>query len=565
MPDNIAPLYQPSAPWSIWNYSQIYTGPNGTGQFVPKVGDQVNRIVGNVITQYVVSSVAAGSLLSTLVEAAPADSSTGLNTTDALLGLDGSTQSDTFRIYIDRSVSPYRLAVDARLVVAGSLVTSAKIFAGSDLSDNARVVSATYDNAGQYLSENVGLELVASQAYANNTAIKVVKVCHTSAELVDGELVTVVFYDAVGFVVSKKLLLVENTGFIRSTDASSRAVVGISLTSPFQSPTDPSTINYPVNLALTEDNLTGVVLYNDGTRVDMAVDGTRFSVAGLDSYLATAVGRTYSLVLKYQLQPGEVAYGVQNVNTDHVSEVYNLVTSAPNLNYQVRLFAYPAWASNALGYTLRWFLYDANRSRVVDVTGYVQFAPGSEVYSPTAYGRRQNISMSLDLKYANPSYGTYVYTQTVDVLLEAPGTFRQNGATPPNWYVSAIGGDLPQYGKGVYAIYYRTPAGNNQVKIKGIYTTFADWLQAYYTNSKPMRVGSVETAAPTPTHFTVRAGGIQTAYTIDNWDKTLVLAQPLTNNSTLFLEFFVRTNDLDLQLSIAGMPLYATGATGAYI
>lgn len=565
MQENIAPLYQPSAPWSIWNYDQIYTGPNGTGQFVPKVGDQVNRIVGNVITQYVVTSVAAGSLLSTLVEAAPPDTSTGLNTTDALLGLDGSTQSDTFRVYIDRSVSPYRLAVDARLVVAGSLVVSAKIFAGSDLNDNARVVSATYDNTGQYLSENVGLELVASNAYANNTAIKVVNVCHTSAELVDGELVTVVFYDAVGFVVSKKLLLVENTGFIRSTDASSRAVVGISLTSPFQSPTDPSTINYPVNLALSQDNLTGVVLYSDGTRQHMAVDGNLFSVAGLDSYLSNAVGRSYSIVLKYQLQPGETAYGVQNINADHVSEVYTLVTSSPNLNYQVRLFAYPTWVSNAMGYTLRWFMYDANRSRVIDVTGYVQFAAGSEAYSPIAYGRRQSLSVSFDLKYANASYGTYLYTQTVDILLEAPGTFRQNGATPPNWYTSAIGGDLPQYGKGVFATYYRTPAGNNQVELKGTFTTFQNWLSAYYTNSKPMRIGNAEITAPTPTHFTIRAGGTQTAYTIDNWDKPIMLSQPLLNNDTLFLEFFVRTDDRDLQLSIAGMPLYATGSTGAYI
>lgn len=564
MPNNIAPIYNPNGAWQVWNYNDVYTGPSGFGQYVPKVGDQVNQIVGNVVTSFVVTAVNLGNMLVTLSELSPPTGQGDLTISDVLFGV-GPSQSETYIVYIDKAVVPYRMMIDGRYTVKGSLITAAKVFAGSDISTTGKVISATYDNAGVYSGENMTLELVAAAALNNNTAIKAVVPCFTSADLPDGEIVTAVFYDTLGSVVSKRQMVVENTGFVRSSNAYAKAVVGVSLATPFLSSSNSTTINYPVNLAMNIANLTAVVHYSDGSSVSSAIDGVKFSISGLDSYIATNVGQSFPLVLTYVLQPGEVSYGINNVNQPHVAKTYNLITSAANLSYKTRLFAYPVWVNNTAGYTLKWYLYDMNRSQATDVTGQVSYSPGSVAYNPTLYGTKQTLTATLNLMYVNGAYGTFNYSQNVDIVLEAPGTFRQNSATPPNWYVTPIAGTQPQYGGGNFATFYNVAVGNNQVKLSGIYTTFAAWLASYFTNSMPLVNTPTETSAPSPTHFNIRVGGGVSTYPITSWNSTITLAQNLSSNDTLFIEFFVRTANADLQLSVAGVPLYAVNAIGTYI
>ena len=565
MPNNIAPIYDPTGLWKVWNINDIYTGPTGTGAYVPKVGDQINQIVGNVITSFIVESIAPGSMIATLTPAAPPANAGLLTNQDVLFGVGPGTPSDTYRVYIDKSVIPYSLAVDARLMVAGSLITTCKIFAGSDLGTTPNVISATYDSGGNYVGENVSLELVASSTYNTNTAIKVVSLCNTSADLANGDIVTAVFYDTNGYVVSKRQLLVENTGFIRSSDANSRAIIGIGIQSPFLSSTNSTVINYPLNLQMDPANMTGVVYYSDGSSASMAIDGVRFSISGLDSYLATAVGQSYPIVVRYVLQSGEIAYGTNNVNETHISKNFTLNTVAANLNYQVRLFAYPVWNNSGSTYTLKWFLYDAARSISIDVTSYVTLQSGSPAFNPTAYGVRQTLTGFLNLANVDVRYNSFVYSQSIDVNIEAPGTFRQNSSTPPNWFVTPVSGTVPLFGSGVFATFYNIGAGNTQVKLQGNYLTLSNWLAAYYRNASPLVLLPSETAAPTPTHFNMVYGGSSVEYPIASWNAVITVAQTLITNDTMYLEFFERTAGGDLQLAVAGVPIYAVNALGVYL
>ena len=549
-----APVYNPNGLWQVWNFNDIYTGPSGSGIYVPKVGDQVNQIVGNVITQYVVENVTLGNLLSTLTPAAvPESTSSNVN---VLFG----NNPDTYAIYIDKSVIPYALNVDARLEVKGSMITACKIFQGTDISATGNVISAMYDSSGNYVGETIPLNLVASDAYNNNIAIKVVAASNTSANLLDGELVSAVFFNLSGNVVSQKQLQVYNTGFVRSLNASAKTVIGIGLVSPFLSSSNSNVINYPLNLQMNVDNLTGVVYYSDGSSASMAIDGVKFSVSGLSAYASTNVNQSYSLVATYVLQENESAYGVNNVNVAHFSKPYTLVTSAANLNYQTQLFAYPVW--NGTAYTLEWLIYDMSRSLSTDVTNQVIL---TNTFNGTLYGTKQTVNASINLGTVNPAYGTFNYSQAVDILLEAPGTFRQNSATPPNWYVTPISGTMPLFGAGCFATYLVNSPTNRTVNLMGTYTTQAAWLEAYYNASLPMTLAGVETTPPTPTHFNLIINGTSTTFPLSSWNTAITISQVIAANSTLFIEFIERTSIADLQLAVAGVPFYQVNSSGVYL
>ena len=556
------PISNPGGSWATWNYNDIYTGPTGSGTFVPKVNDLVVNIQGTILTWYVVTAVSAGSMITTLAQCLNPSDASSLSQTDILFGV-SPTQPDTFRIYIDKSVIPYRMTIDSRYVVPGSEATSFAIFEGTNLGVTGNVISATYDTSGAYTGKVGSLELIATTLYTNY-AVQVPKSIYTSADLADGEVVTAVFYNTAGGVCSKRQLLVENTGFVRSTNGYARAVIGIGIISPFLSSTNSTVIDNPINVQLTVANLIGIVYYSDGTSSTMAIDGVKFSIAGLSSYTPTVVGQSYPIVATYTLQAGEVGYGLSNANVPHVSASYSVVATAPNLSYQVRLFAYPVWTGST--YTLSWFLYDMNRSQATNVTSYVTLASGSATFSPAAYGTRQTLTAQLNLNQVQVYYSSYTYTQTVDILLESPGTYRQTAGNPPNWYVSAVSGTSPMFGAGVYATAYSPTTGTTQINLAGLFAgNYTGWLQAYCANAEPMISSLTETVAPTPTHFTVLYNGISNTYTIDQWSAVLTISQTFVSSSTLYVEFFRRTTQVDLQIAIAGVPIYATNSSGTFL
>lgn len=561
---NTSPIYTPNVQWRVINYADVFTGPNGTGQIVPNVNDRVDKIVGNVLTSYVVSAVSLGTYLSTLVPLVEPVNVSDIPAADVLFGIVPTNPKGTALLYIDKSTIPYTATIDTREAVYGTDIVTAKVFQGVDISNTGRVISATYDGSGNYTGENVSLSLVASNALNNNVGVKILNSFFTSADLVDGEIVTVLYYNISGKAVRKDQFLAMNTGWVRPTSAANKLVVGISLVSPFLSQTNANTVNYPLNVQANTANFALMVTYSDGSTSTMAIDGVKAAVSGLDAYLPTAVGQSFPIVLKYNLQPGEAAYGLTNSAKQQFAQTYNLVTSAANLSYQVRLFAYPVWTGNTNGYTLKWWLYDMNRSQATDVTSYVMLTGGTN-FNGLRYGAKQTLTATLNLSSLNGTYQSFVYTQNVDVLLESPATFRQNSSTPPNWYVSAISGQSPMYGAGVYVTVYSPGVGVSQLNLAGIYGAQTNWLTAMLALSEPLINTPTETTYPAPTHFAVYYNSVRTVYPISSWNQILTINQTIGTNDTLFVEFFQRTPNADLQIGIAGVPIYAISANGAYL
>lgn len=561
MSENISPLVDQNRPHTVWHKSEIYTGPTGTGQYVPRVEDLVYELINGVVVWYSVSDLNIESYISTLVPAQPIPNGT-LTEDDVALGISPAALPQIYFAYIDKSVVPYNLAIDGRFPIYGSDIVSCKIFAGTDTTAAGRVISAVYDSGGDFVGENAQMELVANDTYNNNIGVKTMAPCKTSANLADGERVTAVFYYTNGTVAGKQQFLVENTRYIRRAGASVRTVTGIKLQSPWLSTINAKTIVFPHNLTLEPENLTGVVVYNDGQEVPMPVDGEKFIVEGLDAYDAQATGISFPLVLKYMLSSNEQAYGGVG-GEEHISEEYTLVTAGPNFDYEVRLFPFPRWVSALVGYRLSWWLLDGSRSVAQDVTNLVAFAAGSAAFNGINYGVKQTIRVIINMAQVSGNYNSYNHLQEVDIRLLAPGTHRQNLALPPNWLITPTAGSNPMFGQGVFATFLPGVGSLKTFQLKGNFTTLNDWLQAYYYNSLPLVLSPGEDEAPEPTGFTLVINGAEFPFELESWNQPLSLSATCNSNDTVYVRFQYAGQQL-LELGVAGMPLYQVNENGSY-
>lgn len=547
--DGKVPVYQPEGRWTIWNINEIYMGGPAAGRYVPKVNDYVKDV--STDQSWRVESLDQVTLVPTLVPVITVQVGE-FSELDVLLGVGPGTQSDTYRIYIDKSVIPYTLDVDARLYVAGSMVATAKIFKGSLLTGNEKCISALYDNSGTLVSQAIPLETV-SEPNGVNYSIRTVPVCNTTEDLADGEIVTVVFYSDLGHVVSKRQLLVENTAFIRSTDKSVKYITGIALDSPFLSNSDPKLIQYPLNVPLSGMNLMGIVNYSDGSSLRMPVDGTKFSVFGFENFVSTIIGQKFPVVLKYTLSPGEIVYGASVAGDRFMTETFTATTMKAEGVYSLKLYVVPVWVDAVVGYRLRWFMYSLDRNIAMDVTHHVMINANSAAFDPTAYGVNQHLNVSINLKDVNPGFKNYTHVQTVEIALSSQGTERV-----ANWNIAYEPNQQPRYGADNHVS--TTFFNQNLMKIKldmGL-TNIQDWLKRVYYDALPLVDMDVERVAPEPTHFVLMVGNDELIYPITQWNATLTLNTVLENSSTLVIRFVKQLPDGNVELGLGAMPVWQT-------
>ena len=557
--DGNTPVYNTNQLFHIWALVEIFMGAGnpGANKYVPNVGDRV--IDQSTNDWYSVDAIDQSTFVPTLTPIKTVIENV-LSPNDVLMGVGPGTQSDTYRVYIDKSVVPYTLCVDARLKVAGSASNSAVLYVGSLLDGTAKVVSGIYDQSGNLLGQNIPLEIVASDNISN-ISIKTVAVCHTNENLQDGEIITAVIYSADGNVMSKRQLLVENTAFIRSTDTSVKYISEITLESPFLSKTDNKLIQFPLNVPLNALMLTGVVTYSDGSQIRMPVDGNKFSIFGFDGYVSSIVGQKFNVVLKYSLSANEVVYGANNINGVNGSQFITTTYKATTLNvsgeYDVKLFAFPVWIDVLHGYSLQWYLYTLDRGAMYNVTPYVGFNANSVPFNPTAYGVKQTLSIYIDMQNVDGTFTTYRNIQTIDITLMSQGTNRTT-----NWTIGFSPNQNPAFGinnKAIATTVVSNTGGINtsNVDITCGNATLTDWLNDLYINTLPLTDPVSEITPPTPNQFSLIINGQDMVFPINSWNTLLSLPIELMDTSTLFIKFMLVLPNNTLNLSIAAIPVYA--------
>lgn len=540
--DGQVPVYDPEGKWTIWGHHEIYLGNEGANRYVPKVNDYVIDYIS--YTTYRVESLDPITLIPTLLEVRPANMTYDLNQTDLLFGVGPGTPADTYRLYLDKSVIPFKVDVEHRLHVYGSMCEYYKLFKGPVASDH--VISRVYDNNGTFISENVPLELAALENMTNYS-VKVPMTCSTNEDLMEDEIVTFVAYSDNGHVVSQRQLLVTNTSFIRSINSSAKYVSHISLECPFISPTLDHLLEFPINVPMNALNVIGVVHYTDGSVSKFPANGVRFSLFGLDDYVSTIIGQEISLALRYTLAQDE--YAIAGITTDghYISEPYTLRTVNPNNSYTVKLFGYPVWVDVNNGYRMEWWLYNLDRNTIFNVTSFVMFDVNYGAFNPKAYGILQRKSVSINLRDVSGSFKPYTHIQLVDITLYGD---PNNYQTP--WTVNHVSSDsVSPYGINLYG----NKIGSQTLNISSGITDYTEWKERVFNSIQPLRDRSLELSVPDPTHITISYGTFETTITRFNWNLDIVTGIDITLFDSVKIKFIKRTISGDLQLGIAYMTI----------
>lgn len=554
----VVPIRDPGRGWRSWHISEIYTGPTGTGRYVPNVDDAAWDWASGI---YRVTSVYAANHpthanLSVLDRVNIANLGGGVLSEDVLLGTGPGSVSESYRVYIDTSVTPHVLACDSRLHIYGSAAHHIKIFRGSDISVTGHVISGMFNGSGTLLTENIPLEIVNYEG-SPSIAVKTPVIGGSIETVADGEVVTCVVYSASDEVLSISRMIAVVTNFIRSVDTGKRYVLGIDLISPYLSVSDTHLLEYPYNMIVQSGSMQGRVRYSDGTQEVLPIDGDRFSILGLDNFVTTTSGQTVPLVLKYKLQPNEYGYGVSAPLPDRfLVEAYRLTTIEAQGAYTVKLFVVPYWAVAAgpvpAQWKLKYYLYNMDRDEIIDATSYVTVGGASLPFNGQTLNIRQKITVAVNLHSLNPSYLNYQHIETFAIKLISSGT----NALATSYY-SIEYQDGMYYGDNVFATAMTDP--NNlslfRLNISQGLGSVDDWLAKVYWPTDPLRYAPAEISAPTPTHVRVKIG--------NSWVREMELYEAMMNidgisvtlmQSTLIeLEFYKHTFAGDQELAKASM------------
>lgn len=542
---NPSPIIQPDLPFATWNSTQIYDPayPDGTGIYVPNVNDIIFDFVqGMFIVTSVDYTTGASNRRKWELPLQPS----GNDNEDVLLGSGPGTISDSYRACINSSLRPSPLSLDRRLRLYGTTTSSIKVFRGTDISAHGEVISKFYDQNWNLLGDSIPLELVAMND-ATNFAVKAPKVGYTTANVSDGELLTVVTYDDVGTVVSTAKMLAQNTSFIRTSDASTKYIRSISVKCAFLNPSDPTNIQFPINMPVENLNMIGVVTYSDGTTLELPVDGTKFMMYGLDNYIATEQGQRIPLVLVYNLSANEYNYIGVPSTTRAIAEEYSATTMPTDGAYSVKLFVYPVWQDSLNGYRLQYYLYNLDRQDVYDVTNIAQADTDARPFNPTQYNVYQTVAVAVDLNRVDPAFAPLRHVQTVGITLQRPG----NDYSGDNWTVAYTPGQSPAYGVGTLAKVRFVDATNWKLDLSSGCTTLAEWLDRCYYAAQPLFDSRSEIKAPVPNIMRINVNGTRYEFPVGQWSSSFTVGQSMAEGSNVYVEWVLRDSENDLQLGVS--------------
>lgn len=557
MADPITPpqlIFDPHRSWRVWLIKEIYLpGKTGDTLYVPNVDDMVwdwDQGLHRVIAVDYTTGV------STLQKwQAPKDPNV-VDNLDILLGVGPGYQSESYRAFLDTSVTPHTLALDSRLHIYGSTNASYKVFLGTDIGEETgEVISANYDQSGVFLGENIPLEAdralygATVPADLEQVVVKVPMVGYTNKRLPDGEVVTVVIYDSVGGVRSVAKVLIKNTAFSRAVDSSMKYVTGISLETPFLSPSDQKVIQYPVNMPVGNLNLIGVVNYSDGSKLRIPVDGTKFVLHGLDNYIATQQGQKIPLVLVYRLADNEYAYNTTPTSGRTITERFQATTLKNDGAYNVKMFAYPVWIDRQNGYRLEYFLYNGERQDYYNVTSLVQGSIDGRAFDPSLFGTVQHIAAAVDLNRVDPRFAAYRHVQSFAVTLFTHGDDKSRD----NWTVGFSPGQDPAYGVGLQAKTQFINTGNWRFDVTCGATTKAEWLNKVFYATQPIYDEFSEPKAPEPNFFVLVSGTHEVEVPIDQWANYITAHESPREGGAVYIRFIRRNSTTDLHLGISGL------------
>jgi hypothetical protein len=535
-----------------WHRSEIVSFPGETNKFIPNVNDAVRDWDQGVFRVIEVDESTGMSVLELWHDPVAPDPDGPEN---VLIATGPGYSSESFRIFLDQTVTPHTFTPDLRCHFYGTEIQSYQVFKGSDISETyGQVISEYYDGSGNYLGPKVPVEVAVLPGMLPGTTyqhgVTVPMAGYTSVDLPDGERVTLVAYAANGKQLSVAQLIVVNSQAIRQPDTSKRYVKGISIDSSWISASDPKIVEFPLNVAVESLPMTGLVHYRDGKKDRKAVNGSAMELLGLRNYVATEVGQEFGMTLTYQLAQDEISYGLNPTTDRKITMNYIARTTPAEGAYECRLFVYPVWVNEAVGYRLEFWLYNQDRERYWNVTPQVQLGMTSRPFDPKGYGFIQDLTYALNLNEVDGVFKPVRFVSTVQVSLLQAG---MNGA---DWEILFRPDQASPYGRGLKANVEFIETNQWNLRLGQGLQTKELWLQKMYYAAEPLINPESEVVAPMPTHFRVHFLHNVYEYALSQWNDVLKVNNDLSNDGELvYIQWIRRTVGTDLQLAMTAVPL----------
>lgn len=535
-----------------WHRSEIVSFPGEANKFIPNVNDAVRDWDQGVFRVIEVDESTGMSVLELWHEPVAPDPDGPEN---VLIATGPGYSSESFRIFLDQTVTPHTFTPDLRCHFYGTEVQSYQVFKGSDISETyGQVISEYYDGSGNYLGPKVPVEVAVLPGMLPGTTyqhgVTVPMAGYTSVDLPDGERVTLVAYAANGKQLSVAQLIVVNSQAIRQPDTSKRYVKGISIDSSWISASDPKIVEFPLNVAVESLPMTGLVHYRDGKKDRKAVNGSAMELLGLRNYVATEVGQEFGMTLTYQLAQDEISYGLNPTTDRKITMNYIARTTPAEGAYECRLFVYPVWVNEAVGYRLEFWLYNQDRERYWNVTPQIQLGMTSRPFDPKGYGFIQDLTYALNLNEVDGVFKPVRFVSTVQVSLLQAG---MNGA---DWEILFRPDQASPYGRGLKANVEFIETNQWNLRLGQGLQTKELWLQKMYYAAEPLINPESEVVAPMPTHFRVHFLHNVYEYALSQWNDVLKVNNDLSNDGELvYIQWIRRTVGTDLQLAMTAVPL----------
>jgi hypothetical protein len=535
----------PNRGFRIWGRGEIVSVPGQVDKYWPNKDDLVFDPLNGF---EIVVEVDPTTGMSDLIPWYPPTEPTG-DANDMLVAVGPGYPSESFRMFLDTSTTPFTLTPDDRLHAYSSLADYYLVFLGSDISDaTGKVISAYYDGSLTYLGPEVPFESVPVEGPVQ-TVIKAHLPAFTSERLADNELVTIVHYNAQSGPTSKAQLLIMNSAAIRRSDTSKKYVKSIKIDSPYINSAEPRVIEFPLNVTVESLPMTLVVTYRDGKTNRMNMDNTVAFLHGLNNYIATEVGQEFALEAAYQLAEDEIAYGLTPTANRRIVESYIARTGPVDGAYECRLFVYPVWVSDLIGYRLEFWLYNMDRSTFYNVTSKMVLGQTSRPFDPVSYGTLQTLTYSVNLNAVDGRFLPFQFVSKFQIALLQPGSNRT-----ANWEVFSRPDQASAYGRDLKGDMEYLNANLWNLRLANGAQTKEDWLRKMYYGAEPLVNPELEVTAPIPTHFRVVLLHNTYEFSVNQWNEVLKVNEAVADGELVYLQWIQRTALNDLQLAMTAVP-----------
>lgn len=544
---NNSDFYNPNRGFRFWYIDEIVLRDGDINKYVANIGDLVLDYSRGFLK---VTDVEQGTWIAVLTPWEPPAHPDPDGEENVLVGVGPGYSSESYRCFIDTSVTPYVLAPDARLHFYGSMVSSYAVFKGSDISkETGQMISAFYGPSGDFIGPFIPVEEATIEG-AKVSTVKIPMVGNCIEDLSNSERVTLVAYDDKEGVISYAQLLVMNTEVLRQTDQSKRYVEGIQIDSPFISSSDPKVIEFPLNVMVKSLPMQGIVKYRGGNRTRYDAGTPPFTILGLENYIATGEGQEFPLVARYQLAEDEISYQTMPSADRAIVENYIARTIPVDGAYSCRLFVYPTWVNAQVGYRLVFWLYNLDRQRYYNVTPYIELGVNSAPYRPRAYGELQTLTYAVNLNQVDGRFAPYRFVSTFQIAL------LNSGETTPNWEVYPEPDQSGQYGRDLRATVDIVAAGQWNLRLANGAASKQTWLQRMYYAAQPLVNTETEEFAPEPTHFILHFLNNEYKFSVEQWNSVFTVNNDLEMGEALSIQWIRELYDTDLQLAMTALPIF---------